>query len=103
METNFTVQFKGNYVPNLGKRFIPQDAVEVQTKDGSTLYLIPTTPENALEMFLMHIQHNSTGQNAKYYEYLYSEFILDFENENMFRLAMSDFKDWSDIILGTNS
>lgn len=99
MDTKFKIKFKTEpYTPNTGKRFTPQDAVEVIHPDGTKLYLNPCSYERAVEMFIMNCRHNSTSQDAKYIQYLYCEHILDFEDENMFTLAILDFEQWKDHI-----
>lgn len=99
MDTKFEIKFKTQpYIPNTGKRFKPDGAVEVQHPDGTKLYLNPCSYERAIEMFIMNCRHNTQGDDAKYISYLYSEYILDFNDENMFSLAIDDFENWKGYI-----
>lgn len=102
METNFKIVFKEFLIPYLGKRFIPYNAKKVQHPDGTELYLVESTEQDALDLFLMHIKNANSDVYNKYFEYLYNEYILDFQDENMFRLAFSDYSEWSNIVIGSN-
>lgn len=99
METNFKIKFKEFLIPYLGKRFIPGVARQVKHPDGTVLYLVESTEQDALELFLMHIKNDGKYETTKYFEYLYSEYILDFDDENCFKLCMSDYSDWADIVI----
>ncbi|AXC38867.1 UNVERIFIED_ORG: hypothetical protein [Escherichia phage CMSTMSU] len=90
MDTKFKLIFKTEpYIPYTGERFIPR-AVEIEHPDGTKLYLSPCSYERAVEMLIMNSKHCSN----KYISYLYNEHILEFNDENMFMLAINDFNNW---------
>ncbi|ELW0836590.1 hypothetical protein ACRYKS_26605 [Escherichia coli] len=91
MDTKFKLIFKTEpYIPYTGERFIPPGAVEIEHPDGTKLYLSPCSYERAVEMLIMNSKHCSN----KYISYLYNEHILEFNDENMFMLAINDFNNW---------
>lgn len=96
MDAKFKIIFKTEpYIPYTGERFIPPGAVEIEHPDGTKLYLSPCSYERAVEMLLM----NSKLCSNKYISYLYNEHILDFNDENMFVLAIDDFSNWNGILV----
>lgn len=100
MDTKFEIKFLTQpFTPNTGKRFIPQGAIEVAHPDGTKLYLNPCSYERAVEMLIMNCKHNTKTEDSKYISYLYSEHILDFQDENMFILAIQDFENWIENIV----
>lgn len=102
MNTLFEIKFKdGPRAPNMGRRGAPPpNAVKVQHKDGTTLLLNPVTYNTAVELLLLNCKFNKSAKDRKYIAWSYIEHILDFDDENMFRLVMADFDDWVEIITG---
>ncbi|EMR6008459.1 hypothetical protein WJW27_005297 [Escherichia coli] len=95
MDTKFKIIFKTKpYIPYTAERFIPPGAEEIIHQDGTKLYLVPCSYERAVEMLLM----NSKLCTNKYISYLYNEHILEFNDENMFILAIEDFNKWFEFI-----
>ncbi|WOL22598.1 hypothetical protein [Escherichia phage vB_EcoM_JNE01] len=96
MDTKFTIKFLDEpCIPYIGDRFKPYGAKEVTHPDGKTIYLAPASYERAVEMLIM----NSKYCKDKYISYLYNEHVLDFNDENMFVLVVSDFSTWHEHLL----
>lgn len=94
----YYIKFKDDkfLVPTLGKRAVPVGSIEVKHPDGTSIYLYEASQTDAL-MAVSRLSKLSF-EDAKYYEYAYTEHILDPDHPDMFLLMLDDFKNWHTLV-----